>query len=102
MVPTSAAVTAPCLARMRYRSVRAAGGVMSPSSRHLHRTVRSPTNRNTYILRSRVQDRVVVDLSDATVFVADVSTAFCIGVGMTLEAAGFRVCGEAHTAIDAV
>ena len=49
-----------------------------------------------------MQDRVFVDLSDATVFVADASAAFCIGVGMTLEAAGFRVCGEARTALEAV
>jgi DNA-binding NarL/FixJ family response regulator len=44
----------------------------------------------------------IVDLSDATVFVADAHTAFCTAAAVTLEAHGFRVCGTAHTAADAV
>src|SRR5437588_13025127 len=98
--PTRAAAAAPCRARMRYLSVLAAGGVMSPSSHHVPRTVRSLPDRNT--LRSPVPDPVVVDLSDATVFVADASTTFCTAVAVTLEAAGFRVCGTAQTADDAL
>ena len=47
-------------------------------------------------------DRSFVDLSDPTVFVADASTAFCTAVVVTLEAAGFRVCGTAQTADDAL
>jgi len=36
------------------------------------------------------------------VFLADAHTTFCTAVAVTLEAHGFRVCGMAHTCVEAV